>query len=122
MKRLKLKAVRRVRRKLRVRKSVFGTTERPRLSVYRSLQHIYAQLIDDTSGRTLAEASSASKELRDRIQYGGNKSAAEVVGTALAEQAKTQGIARAAFDRNGYRYHGRVKALADAARKAGLSL
>ncbi len=122
MKRLKLKAVRRARRKLRVRKSVFGTSERPRLSVYRSLQHIYAQLIDDVSGRTLAEASSASRKLRDRIRYGGNKAAAEIVGTALAEEAKSKGIVRAAFDRNGYRYHGRVKSLADAARKAGLSL
>lgn len=121
MKQARRKAVRRERRKLRVRKTVLGTPERPRLSVYRSLQHIYAQLIDDLSGRTLAATSTRAESLRTGISYGGNKAAAEKVGTALAEAAKAKGITRVAFDRNGYRYHGRVKALADAARKAGLA-
>ncbi len=122
MERLKLKAMRRERRKIRIRKRVFGTPERPRLSVYRSLQHIYAQLIDDVSGRTLVAVSTQSKGVRDEQKYGGNKAAAEKVGAALAAAAKGRGITAAAFDRNGCRYHGRVKALADAARKAGLSL
>ncbi len=122
MERLKIKAVRRLRRKTRIRKRLFGTPERPRLTVSRSLQHVYAQLIDDFSGRTLVEASTRSKEMREAIKYGGNKAAAEKVGAVLAERAKAKGITRVAFDRNGYRYHGRVKALADAARKAGLSL
>ena len=87
----------------------------------RRLQNIYAQLIDDTSGRTVVEASTLCKELRDTVKYGGNRSAAEKVGAVLAERAKAKGITAAAMDRNGYRYHGRVKALADAARKGGLS-
>jgi large subunit ribosomal protein L18 len=122
MERLKLKAIQRLRRKKRVRKNVFGTAERPRLSVYRSLQHIYAQLIDDTAGRTLVEASTVSKEVRGSLKYGGNKEAAAKVGTLLAERAKAKGITAAAFDRNGYKYHGRVKALAEAVRKGGLSV
>jgi large subunit ribosomal protein L18 len=121
MERLKLKAVRRTRRKARVRKGVFGTPERPRLTVSRTLKHVYAQLVDDTSGRTLVAVSSLSKALRGEIGYGGNKVAAEKVGTALAAAAKEKGIQAVAFDRNGFRYHGRLKALADAARKGGLS-
>ncbi len=122
MERLKLKAVQRLRRKKRVRKRVFGTPERPRLSVFRSLQHIYAQLIDDTAGRTLVQVSTLSKELRDAVKSGGNKDAAAKVGAALAERAKAAGITAAAFDRNGYKYHGRVKALADAVRKGGIAM
>jgi large subunit ribosomal protein L18 len=122
MERLKLKAIQRLRRKKRVRKRVFGTPERPRLSVFRSLQHIYAQLIDDTAGRTLVQVSTLSKELRDAVKSGGNKDAAAKVGAVLAERAKAAGITAAAFDRNGYKYHGRVKALADAVRKGGIAM
>ncbi len=122
MERLKLKAIQRLRRKKRVRKRVFGTPERPRLSVFRSLQHIYAQLIDDTAGRTLVQVSTLSKELRNAVKSGGNKDAAAKVGAALAERAKAAGITAAAFDRNGYKYHGRVKALADAVRKGGIAM
>jgi large subunit ribosomal protein L18 len=97
---------------------VFGTAECPRLTVFRSIKNIYAQLIDDEAGRTLAQASSKGKDVQSA--YGGNVTAAKVVGKLLAERATSQGITRAAFDRNGYRFHGRVKALADAAREAGL--
>lgn len=120
MSQLPNKIVRRMRRKLRVRKKVFGTAECPRLTVFRSLKNIYAQLVDDAAGRTLAEASTESKELRGSVKYGGNVAAATVVGKLLAERAQAKGISQAAFDRNGYRYHGRVKALAEAARKSGL--
>ncbi len=117
-----VKTERRERRKMRVRKNVFGTQERPRLTVTRSLQHIYAQLIDDTVGRTLAAASSTSKELRGTLKGGGNKAAASAVGKLLAERAASKGIKVAVFDRNGYKFHGRVKVLADAAREAGLKI
>ncbi|HSW46356.1 MAG TPA: 50S ribosomal protein L18 [Phycisphaerae bacterium] len=110
------------RRKRRVRKKVFGTPERPRLTVSRSLQHIYAQLVDDTAGRTLVEASSMSKEVREPLKYGGNKAAASVVGKLLGERALAKGIKAAVFDRNGRQFHGRVKALADAVREAGLKV
>jgi len=120
MNRQKLKALRRRRRKLRVRKKVFGTPERPRLTVFRSLKHIYAQIIDDTRGHTLVSTSTLSKPLREQIRYGGNKEAAAKVGEVLAKLALEQGITKVVFDRNGYKYHGRVKALADAARAAGL--
>jgi len=108
----------RQRRRFHVRSRIVGTTERPRLTVFRSSKHIYAQLIDDLSGRTLASASSAVK--RTDRQYGGNVKAAKAVGLKLAEAAKAAGITRAAFDRGHYRYHGRVKALADGAREGGL--
>ena len=104
------------RRKVGIRKRVLGTPEKPRLSVYRSLQHIYAQVIDDIEGTTLASASSVDQKLDN----GGNKEAAEKVGKAIAERAQAAGIERVAFDRNGFRYHGRVRALADAAREGGL--
>jgi large subunit ribosomal protein L18 len=97
-----------------------GTPERPRLTVFRSSKHIYAQLIDDLTGVTLAAASSNHPDLRDKVKYGGNVKAAATVGAKLAEAAKSKGIAQAAFDRGHYRYHGRIKALADAARKGGL--
>ncbi len=115
------KKIRRQRRKMRVRKRVFGTSERPRLTVFRSNKQIYAQLIDDEQGKTLCAASSLDKELSGELKVGGNKSAATIVGKALAARARMRGVKAAAFDRAGYRYHGRVKALADAAREAGLS-
>lgn len=117
----KLKSIRRKRRKQRVRKVVSGTAERPRLTVTRSLKHTYAQIIDDDTGRTLCEASTRSKELRDSVGYGGNIAAAQMVGKALAERAKAKGIERVCFDRNGYKFHGRLKGLADAAREGGLA-
>jgi large subunit ribosomal protein L18 len=105
----------------RVRRSVAGTPERPRLSVYRSIGHIYAQVIDDQNRRTLASASSIDKETRAQIKGGGNVAAAKVVGKIVAERAKAAGISKVVFDRGGYRYHGRVQALAGAAREAGLN-
>jgi large subunit ribosomal protein L18 len=104
----------------RVRMRVEGTPERPRLCVYRSLGHIYAQVVDDRDGRTLASASSLDKETRKQIKGGGNVAAAKLVGKIVAERAKAAKIEKVVFDRGGYKYHGRVKALADAAREAGL--
>jgi large subunit ribosomal protein L18 len=103
----------------RIRRKVSGSAERPRLTIYRSLNHIYAQIIDDEQGRTLASASTTEKDLRG--QTGGNIEAATRVGRAIAERALSSGIQSVVFDRGGYRYHGRVKALADAAREAGLN-
>lgn len=114
------KVWRRARRKRGIRKNLFGTAERPRLTVFRSLKHIYAQIVNDERGVTLCEASSRSKDLRDKIGDGGNVVAAEAVGAALAERAKAKDIEAVRFDRNGYRYHGRVKGLADAVRKGGI--
>jgi large subunit ribosomal protein L18 len=111
---------RRVRR-YRIRKKVVGASERPRISVYRSLNHIYAQLIDDVGGRTLAMASDALPEVATRVGDGkGKVGRAKAVGMVLAERAKALGITRACFDRGGYLYHGRVKALAEGAREGGL--
>ena len=110
----------RTRRRQRVRKPLTGTAERPRLSVFRTDKHIYAQVIDDASGQTLAAASSVDRQLRDSIGFGGTKQAAEVIGKALAERAKAAGVAKVCFDRGSFKYHGRVAALADAARAAGL--
>lgn len=107
-------------RHARLRRRVTGTAERPRLAVYRSVNHIYAQLIDDTSGRTLVAADSRSKVFRTQHPSGGNVAAAKAVGQALAERARAQGIERVVFDRGGAQYHGRVKALAEAARAGGL--
>ena len=104
----------------RVRIKVSGTTERPRLCVYRSLGHIYAQVIDDRTGKTLVSASSLDKETKKNLKGGGNVAAAKVIGKAVAERAKAAGVSKVVFDRGGYKYHGRVKALADAAREAGL--
>jgi large subunit ribosomal protein L18 len=109
------------RRNWRSRKQVFGTSECPRLVVFRSARHIYAQIIDDQAGVTLASGSTMSKDLRGSVSFGGNKKAAEMVGAAVARQAMEVGIKAVCFDRNGYKYHGRVKALADAARNAGLA-
>ena len=110
----------RLRRRHHVRRKIVGTAERPRLTVFRSSKHIYAQLIDDHSGATLAAASSTVADVRKAVPYGGNVKAAAAVGKQLAETAKGKGITQAAFDRGHYRYHGRVKALADAAREGGL--
>jgi len=104
----------------RVRTRVMGTTERPRLCVYRSLGHIYTQVIDDRTGQTLASASSVDKETKKNLKGGGNIAAAKVIGKAIADRAKAVGVTKVVFDRGGYKYHGRVKALADAAREAGL--
>lgn len=112
--------VRRRRRLLRTRKRLHGSADRPRLAVFRSSKHIYAQLINDDMGVTLAAAGSTEPEVRKGVKYGGNKAAASVIGKLLAERAKGKGIASVCFDRRGYRYHGRVAALADAAREGGL--
>ena len=109
-----------IRRKYHVRKKVFGTPERPRLAVFRSNRHIYAQIIDDVAGATLVSASTRAKSLRDAVPHGGDKKAAEAIGEAVAKQAMQVGIKCVCFDRNRYKFHGRVKALADAARKNGL--
>ena len=115
------KELQRKRRHLRIRNRVHGTTERPRLAVYRSLNHIYAQLIDDTQGRTLTAASSASKELASKIKGAkGKVEKSRVVGELVAEKAAAAGIKQVAFDRGGYLYHGRIRALAEGARKGGL--
>jgi large subunit ribosomal protein L18 len=103
----------------RIRRKVRGTSARPRLTIYRSLSHIYAQVIDDEQGQTLVSASTTEKDLRG--ETGGNVEAAERVGRAIAERALSKGIESVVFDRGGYRYHGRVRALADAAREAGLN-
>jgi large subunit ribosomal protein L18 len=113
------KLVQRQRRKMRVRKNISGTPDRPRLSVFRSHKNIYAQLIDDIAGKTLVAASTMEKSFGE-TDLGGNRKAAQVVGTALAAKAIGAGIHKAVFDRNGYAYHGRIKELAEAARKAGL--
>ena len=110
-----------LRRKYHVRKKVFGTPDRPRLSVFRSNRHIYAQVIDDVAGLTLVQASTLSKSFQGGHSNCGNVKASEAVGEALAKEALSVGIKCVAFDRNRYKYHGRIKALADAARKAGLA-
>lgn len=114
-------SIQRERRRRRARRKLTGTSERPRLSVFRSHKHVSCQLIDDASRRTLVAASTEEEEMRGAVKYGGNKSAAAVVGQKLAERAIAAGIKAACFDRGHYKYHGRVAALADAARKAGLS-
>lgn len=116
-----LKSVqRRERRKMAIRKNVYGTTERPRLTIFKSARHIYAQIIDDVKGHTIVASSTVAKELQEAIKYGGNMTAAKQVGEKLAEKAIAAGIKSVVFDRNGYRYHGRLRALADAARQKGL--
>jgi len=120
---IKTKADRRERIQLRKRKRIMGTNERPRLSVFRSLSHIYAQVIDDLSGRTLVSASSAEPAIEDSLASGvrgGNVKGAAALGKVVAERALEKGIKRVVFDRGGFLYHGRIRAVADAARKAGL--
>jgi large subunit ribosomal protein L18 len=116
----KAKRKQQLRRRQHVRRRVQGTAVRPRLTVFRSNKHIYAQLIDDSQGVTLAAACSLAIKEGDKASYGGNLKGAVAVGQKIAEQAKAKGIAKAAFDRGHYKYHGRVKALADAAREGGL--
>jgi len=110
----------RVRRHHRVRLRVFGTAQRPRLNVFRSNTHIYAQVIDDTTGRTLISASSLDKELKGKVKNGGNVTAAAAVGRLVAERALKANVRAVVFDRGGYKYHGRIKALAEASREKGL--
>lgn len=110
----------RLRRKRRIRKKVSGSTERPRLCVFKSLKHIYAQLIDDSTGRVLTGVSSLTGEIRGDIKYGGNVESAKKVGAFLGKKAIGMGISQVLFDRNGFKYHGRIKALAEGAREAGL--
>ncbi len=115
------KELARIKRHTRVRKKVFGTPDRPRLCVHKSLKHIYAQIIDDQSGRTLLAVSSLSPDVRDKLSDGGNIEAAKVVGEVLGKRALENNISAVVFDRGGYLYHGRVKALAESAREAGLN-
>jgi large subunit ribosomal protein L18 len=114
------KTMNRVRRHWRVRTRVKGTAERPRLSFHRSNKYLYVQVIDDVTGRTLAAAATTQKAVRDEAGGACNIAAAKLVGKVIAERAKEKGITKVCFDRGGYKYHGRVKALADAAREAGL--
>ena len=111
----------RTRRRFRVRKAIRGSAERPRLTVHRSHRNLACQIIDDVAGKTLVSASTNDKELRSTIGYGGNKKAAESLGKIVAERALAAGVKQVCFDRGHFRYHGRIAALADAARKAGLS-
>jgi len=115
-----MRIVGRERRKLRIRKKVNGVPARPRLSVFRSARHIYAQVIDDTTGQTLAHASTLSKEIRGGLEDADKSAAARQVGKLIAELCKSKEISRVVFDRNGYLFHGRISALAQAAREAGL--
>ncbi|HEX4925701.1 MAG TPA: 50S ribosomal protein L18 [Bdellovibrionales bacterium] len=110
------KTVNRRKKKVRIRKTVMGSTERPRLSIFKSVRHVYAQVIDDNTGRTLVAASTLEKSLSEKS----GKEAAALIGQTVAQRAKEMNIESVVFDRNGYLYHGRVKALADAAREAGL--
>ena len=111
----------RLKRKKRIRKNIFGTAERPRLTVFRSTKHIYAQIIDDTEGYTLASASTVEKVIKKNLVKGERITVANSVGKAIAERAIKKGIKKVIFDRNGFLYHGRVKAVSDGAREAGLS-
>ena len=120
---IKTKEDRRDRIKFRIRKRMRGTSERPRLTVFRSVSHIYVQVVDDLSGKTLASASSVEPTVKAKLTgetRGGNRKGAELIGKTIAERLKEKGITRVVFDRNGFRYHGRVRAVADAARQAGL--
>ena len=114
------RSVGRKRRHLRVRKKVFGMNSRPRLCVYRSLRHIYAQIVDDQIGKTIVAASTLSPEIRKKVEKLKKSQAAVLVGELIAEKAKSAGVKRAVFDKGGYAYHGRVKNLAEACRKGGL--
>ncbi len=121
MKTIKKKLLRRQRRKRHVRKTVTGTSQRPRLTVFRSHKNIYAQIIDDTAGQTLVSASTMDGRTREELPVGGgNRAAAKVIGAALAAKAVRAGIKKVVFDRNGYPFHGRVRELAEAAREGGL--
>ena len=110
----------REKRKARIRKKLSGTTARPRLTVYKSLKHMYAQIVDDTTGRTLAAASTGAKGLKDEVKEDDKTAAAKKVGAAIAKAAMDKGVTQVVFDRNGFDYHGRIAAVAEAAREAGL--
>jgi large subunit ribosomal protein L18 len=110
----------RLKRKKRIRKKIYGTSQRPRLSVFRSSRHIYAQIIDDTAGRTLVAASTVDKQVKDAPKFENKVAAANLVGKIVGERALNQGIKKVVFDRNGFLYHGRVKSLSEGARKSGL--
>ena len=110
----------RLKRKARIRKKITGTAEQPRLSVFRSARHMYAQIIDDTTGITLVSASSVEKTFKEKPSFENKAAAANYVGQVVAERAKDKGIQKVVFDRNGFLYHGRIKALSEGARKAGL--
>ena len=116
----KEKAEARERRHRRIRKKVYGTSEKPRLNVFKSLKHIYVQMIDDSKGSTIVSASTLNNELRKSLKTGGNVEAAKEVGALVAKRAVEKGVKKAVFDRGGYPYHGRIKILAEAARAAGL--
>jgi large subunit ribosomal protein L18 len=121
--RIKTREDRRTRIKLRLRKRIAGSNDRPRLTVYRSLSHIYVQVIDDMTGRTVASAATTEPALKSGLSgktRGSNKAGAEFIGQTIAQRLKDKGITKVVFDRNGYLYHGRIQAVADAARKAGL--
>jgi large subunit ribosomal protein L18 len=120
MPKIKSKEDARLRRKKRIRKDIFGTPEKPRVSIFKSLNHIYVQAIDDRNGKTLLSASSVETDVKGKAKKTGNKDAAKLVGELLAQKCKQKGIESIVFDRSGYVYHGRIKALADAARAAGL--
>ena len=111
---------RRLRRQRHVRNRMSGTTQRPRLAVFRSSKHIYAQMINDQTGTTIVSASTMEADIKAQVKYGGNKAAAVIVGRVVAERARERGIDKVCFDRRSYKYHGRVAALAEAAREAGL--
>jgi large subunit ribosomal protein L18 len=115
-----VRAVQRDRRRLRIRHRMNGTLDRPRLAVFRSHKHIYAQIINDLEGRTLLGISTLSGSVKEKVKYGGNVKAAETLGEIIAEEAKRLKIEKVVFDRAGYQYHGRVKAFAEAARRKGL--
>jgi large subunit ribosomal protein L18 len=115
-----MRIVGRERRKLRIRRKISGSAERPRLTVFRSSKHIYAQVVDDVAGSTVAHASTLSREVRGAVEEANKSDAAKKVGAAIAKILIAKGIDKVVFDRNGYLYHGRVRALADAAREAGL--
>ncbi|MBW1820293.1 MAG: 50S ribosomal protein L18 [Deltaproteobacteria bacterium] len=117
---LNLRKQARLKRKKRIRKKVFGGLEKPRLCVFRSTKHIYAQVIDDTTGHTLASASSMEKDAKEHLEKGNKAAIAKHIGKIVAERSMEKGIKKVVFDRNGYLYHGRVKAVSDGAREAGL--
>jgi len=114
--------VARIKRQARIRKKIRGTSERPRLSIFRSARHMYAQIVDDSVGATLVAASSADKEFKEQPKFDSKKAAAVYIGKLIARRALDKGIKKVVFDRNGFLYHGRVKALSDGAREAGLEL
>ena len=117
---MKEKRKNRLKKHRRVRKKMYGTVDKPRMCVFRSAQNIYCQMVDDAAGKTILGVSTMDKAIRAQMQWGGNKKAAELLGKEMASRAQEKGIKKVVFDRGGYKFHGRIKALADAARKGGL--